>query len=225
MKAKIETSARRRNATATRAAILTAARLAFARLGYDGAGVREIASGAGVTAMLVNRYFGSKEQLFAEAVAETMATPAVLTEEILQSTTPGNDIAAALVNVTKTDVTPLEGFLIMLHSASSKRAAEISREQIEDHHQKAMTAALTGDLAPERAALVLSLIAGFQVMRQMIGLSALAEADPETLIKILGPLFQQLIGGERTGDGDRKESTRGRLPGNTEAIERRRRRA
>jgi AcrR family transcriptional regulator len=197
---KTKPPARRRNATATREAILTSARLAFARAGYDGAGVREIASGAGVTAMLVNRYFGSKEQLFAEAVAETMATPTVLTQRILQSPTPGADIAAALVNVTKTGATPLEGFLIMLHSASSQRAAEISREQIEAHHQKVVTAALEGDLAPQRAALVLSLIAGFQVMRQMIGLRALAKVEPEALVKILGPLFQQLIDGGQPSD-------------------------
>jgi AcrR family transcriptional regulator len=192
----ITAPARRRNAAATREAILTSARLAFARVGYDGAGVREIASGAGVTAMLVNRYFGSKEQLFAEVVAETMATPSILTREILKSPTPGEDIAAALINVTETGAIPLEGFLIMLHSASSKRAAEIGREQIENHHQKMMTAALSGDLAPQRAALVLSLIAGFQVMRQMIGLSALAGAEPAVLLKILAPIFQQLIEGE-----------------------------
>src|SRR5262245_24637290 len=66
---------RRRNAAATRAAILASARAAFVRSGYDGAGVREIAAGAGVTAMLVNRYFGSKERLFAEVAAETMAAP------------------------------------------------------------------------------------------------------------------------------------------------------
>ena len=60
---------RRRNAAATREAILASARLAFAQSGYDGAGVREIAAGAGVTAILVNRYFGSKENLFAEVIA------------------------------------------------------------------------------------------------------------------------------------------------------------
>jgi AcrR family transcriptional regulator len=184
---------RPRNAAATRDAILASARLAFARSGYDGAGVREIAAGAGVTAMLVNRYFGSKEQLFAEVVAATMAQPIILTQQTLRSATLGKDMATALVNITKTDATPLEGFLIMLHSASSKRAAEIGREQIEKGHQKTMAAALKGKLAPERAALVLSLVAGFQVMRQMIGLSALAEAEPAALIKLLAPLFQQLI--------------------------------
>jgi AcrR family transcriptional regulator len=185
--------ARRRDAAATRAAILGSARQAFARAGYDGAGVREIAAAAGVTAMLVNRYFGSKEQLFAEVVAATMATPTILTREILESPTRGEDIAAALVGLTTTGVTPLEGFLIMLHSASSKRAAEIGRVQIESHYQKALTAALGGELAPQRAALVLSLVAGFQVMRQMIGLSALAEAEPAVLIELLAPVFERLV--------------------------------
>jgi AcrR family transcriptional regulator len=189
--------ARRRNAAATREAILTSARRAFARAGYDGAGVREIAAGAGVTAMLVNRYFGSKEQLFAEVLAATSATPTILTQENLRSSNLPETIAATLVDITQAADTPLEGFLIMLHSASSKRAAEIGREQIEKGHQKTLAGALAGDLAPQRAALVLSLVAGFQVMRQMIGLSALADAERSDLIKVLAPLFKQLIEGPR----------------------------
>jgi hypothetical protein len=94
------------------------------------------------------------------------------------------------------DANPLDGFVIMLLSASNKRAAEIWREQVEAHHQKVMTEALGGDLAAERAAMVLALIAGFQFMRQMIGLDALVETDPMTLRKILAPLFQQLVAGE-----------------------------
>ena len=186
---------RRRNAAATRAAILASAGKAFAQSGYDGAGVREIAAGAGVTAMLVNRYFGSKEQLFAEVLAATAASPTILTPENLKSPALGHTIASVLMDITKAGDTPLEGFLIMLHSASSKRASEIGRAQIESGHQKTMTAALGGELAPQRAALILSLVAGVQVMRQMIGLSALAEADPKDLVKILGPLFQALIDG------------------------------
>jgi AcrR family transcriptional regulator len=194
--------ARRRNAAATREAILSSARRAFAQAGYDGAGVREIAAGAGVTAMLVNRYFGSKEQLFAEVLAATSATPTILTPENLRSSNLAETIAATLVDITNAADTPLEGFLIMLHSASSKRAAEIGREQIENGHQKVLTAALAGDSAPQRAALILSLVAGFQVMRQMIGLSALAEAERSALIRVLAPLFQQLIEGAQPG-GDK----------------------
>src|ERR1700732_1835155 len=98
----------RRNASATRQAILESALIAFTRSGYDGVGVREIAKGAGVTAMLVNRYFGSKEQLFAEVSAETMATPSILTHEILTSKSPGKGLADALINQTKAGATPLD---------------------------------------------------------------------------------------------------------------------
>ena len=187
--------ARRRDAAATRKAILKSARVAFAKAGYEGAGVREIAKGAGVTAMLVNRYFGSKEELFAEAVAESMATTSVLAPEILKSGAAGEAIAAALIGITKSGDTPLEGFQIMLRSASSERAAQIGREQIERHHQKTIAAALRGELAPQRAAVMLSLIAGLQVMRQMIGLTALAKGDSKDLIRVLGPIFEQLLTG------------------------------
>ena len=59
---------RKRDAAATREAILKAATLRFATQGYERAGAREIAADAGVTAALVNRYFGSKEALFAEVI-------------------------------------------------------------------------------------------------------------------------------------------------------------
>jgi AcrR family transcriptional regulator len=190
--------ARRRDSVATRQAILASAREAFARLGYDGAGVREIAAGAGVTAMLVNRYFGSKEQLFAEAVAESMATSSVVLPEVLKSSASGEDIAAALIGITRAGATPLEGFQIMMRSAASERAAQLARELIEKHHQQSIAAALKGAMAPQRAALMLSLIAGLQMMRQMIGLSALADDQSQSLAKVLGPLFQQLIDGQKT---------------------------
>jgi len=110
MSARKNAPVRRRNAANTREAILASARTAFTNSGYDGAGVREIASGAGVTAMLVNRYFGSKEQLFAEVVARTMAVPVILTPDILESGNPGEAIAEALVDLTRTDASPLDGF-------------------------------------------------------------------------------------------------------------------
>jgi hypothetical protein len=122
-----------------------------------------------------------------------MAEPTILTAANLQSAALGETIAATLVDITGAGDMPLEGFLIMLHSASSRRAAEIAREEIAKGHQRVLTAALKGDLAPQRAALVLSLVAGVQVMRQMIGLPALAEAEPETLVRLLAPLFQHLV--------------------------------
>lgn len=195
---------RRRNAATTREAILVSARLAFAQAGYDGAGVREIAAGAGVTAMLVNRYFGSKENLFAEVVADTMSRPTILTADTLASSTLGLEMATKLVGITETADTPLEGFQIMLRSASSQRAADIAREQVEKHYQRILSGALKGEATQQRAALMLAIVAGFQMMRQMMALPALAQADPDTLVKILAPVFQQLVDGPPTVRSSKK---------------------
>jgi len=81
----------------------------------------------------------------------------------------------------------------MLRSASSDRAAAIAREQIEKHYLRTMIAALRGELAAERAALIFTVVAGVQVMRQIVGLTALADADPEALVTLLAPVFQQLV--------------------------------
>ena len=81
----------------------------------------------------------------------------------------------------------------MPRSASSDRAAAIAREQIEKHYLRTMIAALPGELAAERAALIFTVVAGVQVMRQIVGLTALADADPEALVTLLAPVFQQLV--------------------------------
>jgi AcrR family transcriptional regulator len=185
----------RRSGAETRDAILRSARRAFAEAGYDGAGVREIAAGAGVTAMLVNRYFGSKENLFAEVIASTMASPTILTPENLASPDLAHTIASTLVRITGGSDTPLDGFLIMLHSASSKRAAEIGRQEIEKGHHHTLLDAISGPHAPERAALILAIVAGFQVLRQMMGLSALTKAEPDALVELLTPVLRMLIEG------------------------------
>ena len=60
-----------RKGAATKAAILNAARERFCRDGYDNASLRDIASAAGVDAALISRYFGSKDDLFAEVLGCT----------------------------------------------------------------------------------------------------------------------------------------------------------
>jgi hypothetical protein len=126
-----------------------------------------------------------------------MSRPIVLTGDRLKSARGGAEMAEVLVNLTAAGGAPLEGFQIMCRSAASARAAEIGREQIEAHYHKALTAALPGTHAAERAAVLLAFVAGIQIMRQMIGLSALAACPPAVLVKILGPVFQHLWTGDR----------------------------
>lgn len=184
---------RQRDAEATHEAILASARRAFALSGYDGAGVRDIAAGAGVTAMMVNRYFGSKEQLFAEVVEDTMTQGSLIAGGIMDQPEPGKALARALVKMTRADATPMDGFLITFHSASSPLAAEIGRDKIAAHHLETVAASLQGTQRAERAALILAMISGFQVMRQMIALPALADADEDELAELLGTVFERLI--------------------------------
>ncbi|GAB3166568.1 TetR/AcrR family transcriptional regulator [Amycolatopsis stemonae] len=179
-----------RNAAATREAILASALEAFTRAGYDGVGVREIAQSAGVTAMLVNRYFGSKEGLFAEVVEAAMAERTVLTDD---PATLAADIAVALVRRTAPDAGRLDPFLLMLRSAPNPRAAEILRAGIERHVEKHLTDVLPVRDGTEGPAMVLAVIAGFWVMRTLIGSTGLNRADEGTLRRKLEKVFAVLL--------------------------------
>jgi AcrR family transcriptional regulator len=66
----------RRNAAETRKRILGVARTLFSKDVYRNVGTRDIAAAAGVNLTLINRYFGSKKQLFRE-VALSMSNIAL----------------------------------------------------------------------------------------------------------------------------------------------------
>lgn len=181
---------RPRNAAATREAILESAIRNFARSGYDGVGVREIAGEAGITAMMVNRYFGSKEQLFAEAVETSFAVPALIAAD---SDSLAHDAATALVERTNPDAEPLEPFLIMLRSVSSPRAVEIVRDAIERHVGRRLARQLPESGREIRTEAMLSVLAGILLMRRVVVTRALNEADPDQLISVLEAVFTAIV--------------------------------
>src|ERR1700761_41354 len=110
---------RRRDAAATREAPPEAAPRRFATQGYERAGAREIAADAGVTAALVNRYFGSKEGLFTEVINRAL--------DMGQLLRGGRaDLADHLARaVVQTGEDPPDGMLtpllLLLHSATEPR--------------------------------------------------------------------------------------------------------
>lgn len=145
--------------------------------------------------MMVNRYFGSKEQLFAEVVAASMADPVILTPENLASPTLCRDLARALVGLTGEGETPLDGFTILFRSVSNPTAASIARDKIAAIHLRAAQGVvLDKEHAAQRAGLLLSMVAGVQMMRQMIGLTALRDVDPSALVDLLTPVFEEILG-------------------------------
>jgi AcrR family transcriptional regulator len=182
---------RARNAAATREAILQSALAAFSRHGYDGIGVREIAQAAGVTAVLVNRYFGSKEELFAAAVETAFAGRASLFEG--DSSLLAQRLTADVVTKCEKDAERINVFFLLLRSAPNPRAAEILRDSIARHFERPLKAVLRGPRAGERAAMILAVIAGLSLFRQVIGSKALADANAASLSGDLKRMFQRLI--------------------------------
>ena len=186
--------ARQRNAAMTRAAILSSARQAFARAGYDGVGVREIATGAGVTAMLVNRYFGSKEQLFAEVVADIVGQSVILTRTADVQPQPTRSPKRwsllrrpAGHRSTASDHAPLGLKSLAPPRSAAGRSKRTTTRRWRPRSGRTRRRARRASPRPRR---------GLQMMRQMIGITALAGCPPAVLSKILAPVLQQLWAGE-----------------------------
>jgi hypothetical protein len=107
--------------------------------------------------------------------------------------TLARDIAAALVRRTAPAADDLSPFLLMLRSAANPRAAEILRENIERHVEAHLHEVAPGTRGTDRAAVALSVIAGFWLLRKVIGSTALNGTDEETLEATLRQLFELLL--------------------------------
>jgi AcrR family transcriptional regulator len=186
----IPKASRPRNAEATREAILQSALIAFADRGYDGVGVREIAHTAGVTAVLVNRYFGSKERLFAAAVEAMFADNSLFGGD---ASTLAQRLAALVVTKSDRDGQPNAPLLLLLRSAPNPRAAEILRDHIARHCEQPLKSLMRGPKRGERAAIILALIVGLQLFHKVIGNKALAEANGTSLSGDLRLMLERLI--------------------------------
>ncbi|MEO0556983.1 MAG: TetR family transcriptional regulator [Bacteroidota bacterium] len=177
------------DAAATRAALLDAARHAFTEHGYDHAGVREIADRAGVTAALVNRYFGSKLGLLAEVVADSFTVGDLLVGD---RSTLGERLARYLVRPRSNGFDPT---LLLLRSASSPDAGGVMRAAIAEQAVRPLAEWLGGNDARERAGLVMSVLFGFALSRDVLHTGPLSDGDAETLVAHLGPTLQRLMDG------------------------------
>lgn len=176
------TGRRRRDPEASKAAILQAARSAFAERGYARATIREIAQRAGVTHGLVMRHFPSKEQLFIAAMPGASdlddlmpGTPDALPERIAQAyvdrmeSADGNDPFIALIRSAASD----EQTATRLYIAMQQRSIESYRTVV------------TGPDADERIALLGAHLIGVTFSRYVIGVGPLADMSAERLVRHL----------------------------------------
>ncbi len=181
---------RTRNAGTTREAILTSASIAFSRAGYDGVGLREIGQGAGVSGILVNRYFGTKEALFTEVVDRLISARAYMTD------VPGDiarHAAEQLVARTSDTAPAIDSALLIVHSSSSPQAVAIIRAALDKHYDHPLAKALNLAHTDERGDLFLAMISGFQMMRKVLGAPGIDRADRAKLIRRLTRIFEAIL--------------------------------
>ncbi|WP_339741269.1 TetR family transcriptional regulator [uncultured Maricaulis sp.] len=157
--------ARPRNAEATRAAILAAARHCLSRESYDQVGIRDIAVKAGVDAALVCRYFGSKEDLFAQLLRRPDKPL-----DVIKAGRDGLSVRVAEMVVSKDgDQEAVEDLLIMLRSASSKTAASLVRDAMVERFDEPIAQLLEGESPQLRARMMGSVIIGLIVSKIIRG--------------------------------------------------------
>ena len=180
---------RPRNAANTREALLQAARTLFAQHGFDRVGVRDIAKVAQVNIALINRYFGSKEQLFAEVVAERFD----ITPLLAFPRSRFGESMARYVLTGKDDQNRLNSVMALLVSMSNAHAQVHLRRQLQDHFIQPLAVWLGGEHAGLRASLIASELLGLVLLRDVARVSPLVSDDVEALIQVTGRSIQSKV--------------------------------
>lgn len=183
---------RKRNAETTREAILAAAQRAFTEKGFDAAGLREIAAEAGVNAALVNRYFTSKEGLFAEAVM-----PHVNLDPLLEGDQSTFGKRAAEYFCSKSYANQaFDPTLAFLRSMASPDVAPSLRAATETAVIAKIARWLGGRNAKQRAALIAAQLVGIDLLRRVLETEALNQAQVAKAIPYVARSLQALVNDE-----------------------------
>ena len=178
---------RRKDATATRQALLDAARELFAGKGFDRTTVRDIAALAGVNQALVFRYFGSKEELLGRVLAE----PGVA----LLADVPRERLLDEILRRILTDESGQDS-LLMLALTGPGAAADALRREVSEPYADALATLTDEPDARVRAELVLAWVLGLTLTRTLHGGGALAGADPDKVRELILRATRTLL--ERT---------------------------
>ena len=180
---------RKRDAQATRAAILEAARAQFARLGYDRAALRDIAAEAGGDVALIKRYFGGKEALFLEALRA-----AIHPDRWRQwnRASFAAEIAEMMAGDAHADEERTQSFQFLLRAATSPTTAPLLNLAVQERFLAPIGEWLGGEDARPRARVLAAAFIGFLVER-LIRDEPLAGGERDVFIERVTALFEALV--------------------------------
>jgi AcrR family transcriptional regulator len=152
---------RTRNAGQTRERILAAARMRFSMQSYENVGTRDVAADAGVDAALVNRYFGSKEGLFAEVLEGGFRVEEHLSERMDQL---GEHLVRQIFEDGGGD-SSFDALRVLLRAAGNPSIAPMVSERFHAEFVMPLAKLLRGRDPEARAALIASYVIGLATMR------------------------------------------------------------
>jgi AcrR family transcriptional regulator len=185
----VRANPRKRDAEATRAGILEAAKSQFALLGYDCTALRDIAGAAGVDVALVKRYFGGKEALFLEALKASFRPDGVGDWD--RATFPA-EIAKSLADSPYVDEARTHRFQFLLRAATSPTTAPLLNVIVQDRFLGPIRDWLGGVDADARARVLAASFIGFLVERLIRG-EALRGRERAVFIERVTAIFAALV--------------------------------
>ena len=177
---------RRRDAQASRQALLDAADALFDERGYEAATVREIGERAGVDPALIARYFGSKEGLYLATLQQQEGRPTMPTD-------PVQAFAAMMNKSERRGIGPVP--LAMVSPTLTEGIREQVRQIIGRRVVEPLAAEMAARGTPDaelRVEVLLAMALGLSLARAGGTLPALAEAPLEELLAVLEPLIDAL---------------------------------
>jgi AcrR family transcriptional regulator len=181
---------RRRDATATKAALLSAARELFIERGFDHTTVRDIAALAGANQALLFRYFGSKEALFRAAMTNQG-------HQLLAETPPEQLVGRVLARMLAPDAPPAKDnpLYALLRSSAHEHTAAVFRDDLGARYRRVLASLTDADDAETRADLVLAWLLGIGLLRSVLDQHQFADADParitEHVLRAVGTLLER----------------------------------
>ena len=191
-------SGRRPGNQDTRQDILDAARSVFADKGFDQASIRAIATEARVDPALIHHYFGTKDKLFLASLNMPL-NPAELVPKALDG--PREEAGERLIRVVISvwdSPAGVAAVALMRSAVSNEWLARLMREFVVTQvlRRAIHELGMQGEDAALRSALVATQIAGLALIRYVFKVEPVASADPETLVRAIGPNVQRYLTGD-----------------------------
>lgn len=187
---------RRPGAPDTRAAILSAAREAFAAAGYAGTTIRAVAGAAGVDAALVHHYFGTKDDLFVAAMQLPVDPRVELAPVLAQGPDGAGERIVRTVLTVWDDPTNRLPLLAVVRGALDGSGQRLIADGFLPAVIEPIGVALGIDHPERRMPLVASQLIGLIMLRYLLEAEPVASMPVEELVAALGPTIQRYLTGD-----------------------------